>query len=145
MLAHVLHNNKKYSEICLAFWISKRPVNQIQKLLHTKLPKRLQKEVICGPTGTIIDNSRQKFNLWLFANPKLHCTAIKAPARIRSRYLSEEQESAVLCINHPNEKNCRFSKQWKSGKMHKNTNNNINSSTKIREFKYLFREMRQRM
>jgi hypothetical protein len=35
--------------------------------------------------------------LWLFANPKLHCTAIKAPARIRSRYLSEEQESAVLC------------------------------------------------
>jgi hypothetical protein len=97
--------------ICLAFWISKRPVDEIKKLMHTKLPKKLQKEVICGATGTIIHNSRQKFNLWLFANPTLHCIAIKAPARIRSRNLTEEQDTAVLCINDPNEKNYGFYKQ----------------------------------
>jgi hypothetical protein len=54
--------------------------------------------------------------LWLFANPTLHCKAIKGPGPIRNRSLTEEHDVAVLCINHPNEKICRFCKTMKEWK-----------------------------
>lgn len=106
----------------------KRSLYQIQKLLHNKnLKKRLEKEIICRQTDMIINNSWQKFHLWLLANPTLHSKVIKGQT-IRNRSLTEENDVAVLCINHPNEKNCRFCIQWKSGNMHKKTKKNIDSS-----------------
>jgi hypothetical protein len=40
--------------------------------------------------------------LRLSANPTLHCKAIEGPATTRNRNLTEEQDIAVLCFNHPN-------------------------------------------